>query len=327
MIRFSHILTLTLAYCLQAPAQDTLRQRAYYPESVPMDDETVEWRKDIYKEIILTEEANSGLFSPSDQEDEFTGLFANIFDMVIQGKIKLYKYEIDSNEKLTRRNEISIKNILDDYHITYTADSTGLISINRSDVPYADITSFYVKEAVYYDAVNSSFRSKVIALCPVMVLEDEFSDQPVRYPLFWVRYAELQPRLENIIFYPEARNHALRMTMDDFFTLNRYKGEIYKVYNDQATTLAQTCQNDSSLTAEREKIAGGIKELQKRAYNVYHGRQAQKVVEEIQPETVIRYRWVFPWQKKKTLEARKESENDNTNTAGDNDNNENDIKE
>ena len=299
-----------MACSIHLMAQNTLRQRIYYPAGVDMNEETVEWRKDVYREIILTEEANSGLFSPSDQEEQLTGLFANIFDQGIQGKIKMYKYEIDGNEKLTPRNEITIKNILDDYHITYTADSTGLISINRNDVPYADITSYYIKESVYYDAVNSCFRTKVIALCPVMVLEDEFSDQPVRYPLFWVRYRDLQRRLSNVIFHPEPRNIALTMTMDDYFTLNCYKGEIYKVYNDQATTLAQTAKDDSSLSAEREKIKSGINEVIKRTYNLYHGQNKPVKVDK-QPEVKIRYRWVFPWQKKKADAARKQ-DGDNT---------------
>lgn len=308
MIRSTYIL-IAMAYSLaitaQSAAQDTVRQRNYYPVGVPMDEETVEWRQDVYREIDLSNKANAALYSPADQNDRLTGLFANIFDMAIQGKAKLYKYEIDGNEKLTPRNELTVKSILDDYHITYTADSTGQISINCSDMPYSDINTYYIKEAVYYDAVNSSFRNKVLAICPVMILEDEFSDHPVRYPLFWVRYSDIQSRLKDIIFSPEANNLAMRMTMDDYFVLNRYQGSIFKVYNEQATTLSMYCKDDSTMAQEQKRIEGRLKDVRNKTYNVYHSEKKKADSQQAKPVEKIRYRWAMPWQKKKAAEATK----------------------
>lgn len=270
MTRYSYILSIALAWTVATTAQETLRQRAYYPTGVPMEDETVEWKQDVYRELSLLEPANAGLFSPADQLDKPQGLFAHIFDMAVKRIIHLYKYEIDGNEKLIPRNEMGIKNFLDDYHIAYTADSTGRLTFNKNDIPYAEVTTFYIKEAVYYDAVNSSFRTKVIALCPVLVMEDEFNDQPVRYPLFWVKYQEMERYMQHVIFRPEIRNLAVRMTMDDFFTLNRYKGDIYKVYNPHATTLSQYCKNDTVMQEEQQRIERNLQEVRRRVYNIYH---------------------------------------------------------
>jgi hypothetical protein len=45
------------------------------------------------------------------------------------------------------------------------------------------------------------------------------------------------------------------MTMDDYFTMNRYKGKIYKTNNMLGKTLAQVVGNDpKKLTAEQERI-------------------------------------------------------------------------
>ena len=69
----------------QILAQDTVRQQDW-PTGVPMDDETIEWRQDIYRELDLTKERNAGLYSDSFQEEETTGLFAKIFEVALDGK-------------------------------------------------------------------------------------------------------------------------------------------------------------------------------------------------------------------------------------------------
>jgi hypothetical protein len=51
------------------------------------------------------------------------------------------------------------------------------------------------------------------------------------------------------------RNNAATMNLDDFFTLNRYKGKIYKTTNMLGKTLAQIAGNDSTkLSAEQKRI-------------------------------------------------------------------------
>jgi hypothetical protein len=42
--------------------------------------------------------------------------------------------------------------------------------------------------------------------------------------------------------------------MEDFFTLNRYQGKIYKTNNMLGKTLAQYCPTDSAMKAEQQRI-------------------------------------------------------------------------
>ena len=67
-------------------------------------------------------------------------------------------------------------------------------------------------------------------------------------------------------------NNAAVMSADDYFTQNKYKGEIYKTNNMLGRTLAQYCQNDSALKKEQQRIEDELKAFEK---NIY-GDQAKK---------------------------------------------------
>ena len=312
MIRLAYISFLLFLSALsgraQILAQDTVRQQDW-PTGVPMDDETIEWRQDIYRELDLTKQRNAGLYSDSFQEDETTGLFARIFEVALEGKIKLYKYDIDGNERLIKRNQTDIKHILDDFHIAYTCKG-NTVSVNKSDIPFAEVTVFYLKEAIYYDVINSSCSTRVLALCPVIVMEDEFSDEPVRYPLFWVKYSELERYLHSTYTIPEYRNLAGKMPMDEYFALNLYEGDVYKVYNAFGNAMSTEINNNTLLHAERAKIKQNFEKIQKTTYNIYYNDKKETQKAEVsKPEKVkTKHIWIFPWQKKKMKEAEKKEE-------------------
>ena len=67
-------------------------------------------------------------------------------------------------------------------------------------------------------------------------------------------------------------NNAATMSIDDFFTLNRYKGKIYKTTNMLGRTLAQYCPDDSAMAREQQRIE---KELLDFENNIF-GDQAKK---------------------------------------------------
>jgi hypothetical protein len=88
-----------------------------------------------------------------------------------------------------------------------------------------------------------------------MSREDDFGDAATKYPLFWVKYDELAPFLAKQTIMTSNLNNAATMSMDDYFTLNRYKGKIYKTTNMLGKTLAQVAGNDSTkLSAEQKRI-------------------------------------------------------------------------
>ena len=229
------------------------------------------WRRDIYREIDLMKDANAGLYYPVEPIGRQLNLFTYVFKLALNGYIPVYEYRLDGNEAFTDSAKVQMKTVLDNYHIFYE-ESNGKVRVDNSDIPSAEVKSYYLKESAYFDQANSSFHRKVIAICPVMTRDDDFGGEPSKYPLFWVKYSDLEPFLSRQEVMTSNLNNAATMSMADYFTLNRYEGSIYKTNNMLGRTLAQYCTTDSALTKEQRRIEA---ELAKFEQNIF-GDQERK---------------------------------------------------
>ncbi len=231
----------------------TQRMRIQYPTAFEMPEDVV-WRRDIYREINLNDEANSGLYFPTEPVGKQLNLFTYVFKLALNGYIPVYEYNLDGNEVLEESAKVNMKSILDNYHIFYE-EQGGKIKVDNSDIPSAEVKMYYLKESAYYDQANSSFHIKPLAFCPVMMREDDFGDEAAKYPLFWVKYSDVEPYLSRQTVMTSDKNNAATMNLDDYFTLNKYKGKIYKTTNMLGKTLAQIAGNDTAkLSAEQKRI-------------------------------------------------------------------------
>lgn len=239
----------------------TTRAQISYPTAAPMEEDVV-WRRDIYRTISLTDEANAGLYYPVEAVGSQMNLFTYLFKLMMRGKINCYEYRLDGNEVLNDASKIKPLAFLDNYHIYYEKKGNG-INIDNSDIPSKEVKSYYIKECAYYDQRSATFHTKVIALCPIMSREDDFGDAPQTYPLFWVKYDDVAPYLSKQIIMTSDLNNAATMTLDDYFTKNMYRGKIYKTTNMLGKTLAQYCKTDSAMTKEQKRIEGELVAFEK----------------------------------------------------------------
>ena len=231
----------------------SMRAQLTFPTAVEMPEEVV-WRRDIYRELDLTENANAGLYFPVEPQGRQLNLFTYIFKLAQNGYVPVYEYPTDGSDNFSDEAKVEMKTILDNYHIFYE-EQNGKLKVDNSDIPSAEVKKYYLKESAYYDQANSSFHIKVLALCPVMLREDDFGGESTQYPLFWVKYADLEPFLNRQTVMASSLNNAATMSMADYFTLNSYKGKIYKTNNAQGKTLLQLCNGDADkLSAEQKRI-------------------------------------------------------------------------
>ena len=242
----------------------TRRAQLMFPTTIDMPEDVV-WRRDIYREIDLMKDANAGLYYPVEPIGRQLNLFTYVFKLALNGYIPVYEYRLDGNEAFTDSAKVQMKTVLDNYHIFYE-ESNGKVRVDNSDIPSAEVKSYYLKESAYFDQANSSFHRKVIAICPVMTRDDDFGGEPSKYPLFWVKYSDLEPFLSRQEVMTSNLNNAATMSMADYFTLNRYEGSIYKTNNMLGRTLAQYCTTDSALTKEQRRIEA---ELAKFEQNIF----------------------------------------------------------
>ena len=251
----------------------SMRARLMCPTAIDMPEDVV-WRRDIYREIDLNKDANGGLYYPVEPMDKQVNLFTYIFKLALNGYIPVYEYRLDGNEVFSDSAKVKMKTVLDNYHIFYE-EKDGKLRVENSDIPSAEVKLYYLKESAYYDQANSSFHRKVLSLCPVMLREDDFGGEASKYPLFWVKYSDLEPYLSRQTVMTSNLNNAATMSMDDYFTLNRYDGTIYKTNNMLGKTLAQMCEGDTTkLTAEQKRIEAELKAFEENIFGDKHRKDS-----------------------------------------------------
>ena len=246
------------------------RAQVYFPTTAVMSEDVV-WRRDIYREIDLNEDANAGLYYPVEPIGSQMNLFTYIFKLMMTGQVKCYEYRLDGNEVFTDSARVKPLNFLDNYHIFYERVN-GRVKLDNSDIPSREVKGYYIKESAYYDQASATFHTKVLALCPIMSREDDFGDGTAKYPLFWVQYDDIAPFLSKQTIMTSNLNNAATMSVDDYFTKNMYKGKIYKTNNMLGQTLAQYCPDESAMTAEQKKIEAELAAFEKNLW----GDQARK---------------------------------------------------
>lgn len=249
----------------------TNRARIMFPTSAPMGEDVV-WRRDIYRELNLAEDANAALYYPEEAIGKEMNLFTYIFKLMMTGQIRVYQYRLDGVESFRDEDKVNPKTFLDDYHIFYEKQANGSIRLDNSDIPSREVKSYFLKEAAYFDQHTSTFHVKVLALCPIMTREDDFGDSGNKYPLFWVKYDDLAPFLSKQQVMTSNLNNAATMSLDDYFVRNQYKGKIYKTNNLLGKTLAQYCTNDSAMAKEQKRIETELATFEK---NIW-GHSAQR---------------------------------------------------
>lgn len=254
----------------------TTRAQISFPTGAKMAEDVV-WRRDVYRELDLNDDANAGLYYPTEPVGTQMNLFTYLFKLIMAGPrhggIAAYSYDVNSgNERFDESLRIQPLKFLDDYHIFYERGDRG-VHIDDSDIPSAEVKGYFIKESAYFDQVSATFHTKVQAICPVMYREDDFGDGVTKYPLFWVKYDDLAPFLSKQTIMTSNLNNAATMSLDDYFTTNAYRGKIYKTTNMLGKTLAQVAGGDTAkLSREQSRIE---KEIERFEQNVW-GDKARK---------------------------------------------------
>ncbi|MCH5181415.1 MAG: gliding motility protein GldN [Prevotellaceae bacterium] len=224
------------------------------------------WRRDVYRQLDLKKEANSVLYYPTVPADGRMNLYTYLFRQILRGQIKAYEYDLSGNENFSPDKQVKGKALMDQFKIFYESKD-GRLRVNDVDLRSDEVQVYFVKESIYYDQHTSTFRTRITALCPVMRKGDaEIGGNDQLYPMFWVKYEDAAPYFAKLMLMGSSLNNAAQISADDFFTLGRYEGDIYKTTNLQDRILADYCPTDSALTAERSRIERELSDVQRHVW-------------------------------------------------------------
>ena len=241
-------------------------------QSMPSD---AAWRRDLYRTLDLTKDANAVLYYPTTPQDGRENLFTYLFKLLLRKQIKAYDYKLDGNEDFSSKNEVTAKQLMDRYHIFYESKGDK-VRVNDADLPSDEVKAYFIKESTYYDQHTASFRSQVTAICPVLKRGDsDFGGELAQYPMFWVKMQDVAPYLGKLMLMGSSLNNAATMSADDFFTMKCYKGDIYKAVNLQDRLLSNYCLDDSAMLKEQKRIEKQLTDVQEHVYgrdSAYYAR-------------------------------------------------------
>ena len=123
----------------------SVRAQISFPTAVEMPEEVV-WRRDIYRELDLSKDANAGLYYPVEPQGKQLNLFTYIFKLAQNGYIPVYEYPTDGSDVFTDDAKVDMKTILDNYHIFYE-EQDGKLKVDNSDIPSSEVKKFFLKES------------------------------------------------------------------------------------------------------------------------------------------------------------------------------------
>jgi len=221
------------------------------------------WMRIIYRQINLTEEQNAPLYYPTQPMNGQMNLFSTLFQLVSEGKVNAYEY-LDGYEDFSNEHLVNLKDMLDRFHIFYEVQTKGkdtTFVVNDSDIPSADVKSYYVKEAWYFDQNNSIFDVKILAICPILTSDGDIGTTTMG--MFWIPYEELRPYIRNSFIMTSNINNAITFTMDDYFRRRMFKGDIIKTQNLMNQPLQAYCPTPDSLKREQDRIEGQLVTFEK----------------------------------------------------------------
>lgn len=253
-----------------AREQQTDRASLMFPTADEMPEDVV-WRRDIYRQLDLMADKNAPLYYPVEPTDHQVNLFTYLFRLFLTKRIPVYTYKLDGNESFAEKDRVTdVKEILDRYYIYYE-EKDGRYVVADNDVPSAQVTRYYVKESSYFDQRTGTYHAKVTALCPVLIEDDGTGAAAAPKPLFWIKYDDAAPYLSRLPIMSSNLNNVTNMTADDYFTMNRYDGKIYKTANMQGKVLANE-PDTAKMRKEQQKIEKQLVDFEE---NIWHQRQPE----------------------------------------------------
>ncbi len=235
----------------------TDRQQSFYEVREPSDAD-LQWMKVIYRQIDLTQGKNAALYYPEEPNADGENLFFIIMRLLAKNQISAYEY-LDGREMFTDEFKIKVAEQFDRFHIYYTeakgsTPKNPIYDFENADIPSNEVLSYLIIEKWEFDTRSNQMKARVEALCPVLHRMDEWGGEPVKYPMFWIKLNDIRPYMAQQYVFTDDDNNLARYSIDDFFKLNMYTGEIYKTKNLRNQSLRQMYPEDEAYKHAQDSI-------------------------------------------------------------------------
>lgn len=234
----------------QTGAKVTERMQSFFEAKEPSDAD-LSYMREIYRQIDLSKDANAPLYFPEDIIDGQENLFRIMLRLVVDGQIPAYEY-LDGREVFTDKYQINVTEMLDRFGIYYNG-SGKKVTIEEADVPTTQVLNYYIIEKWEFDKRSNRMKSRVVAICPVLNRYGDYGGE-AKYPMFWIKYDQLRPYLASQYVFTSDDNNLPQYSLDDYFNMGLYQGDIYKTKNLRNLSMAQMYPDPDDMKAAQDSI-------------------------------------------------------------------------
>ena len=180
----------------------------------------VMWKKTIWREIDFRQKMNQGFYYPVTPHENYKNLFTILKEALADptSGVVAYKDEARTGELInpTTWNEIQTQ-ITTTTQVPQYDEYDNQIGTKEvvSEMSSESVMRCQIKEEWYFDKQRSEMLVRIIAICPIRIVEKDGESVPER--LFWVPYDDnLRKILINAPFFNRS-NSAARLSYDDVF--------------------------------------------------------------------------------------------------------------
>jgi gliding motility associated protien GldN len=225
------------------------------------------WIREVYRFLDLTKGKNAALFYPVQPVGNQMNFYTMIFKLMGDGNLVAYDWN-NGKDLFVDKLRVNFGDVLERLEIPYQKNGNAY-SYDEFSIPSNEALGYYIKEAWYFDQSNSVLGVKTVAICPVLFRQeyvdgiDLGTDQGLREPQFWIPYENIRPYAARMPIMASDKNNVMNKTIDDYFRMRLYEGEIYMTTNMENKVLSQKYTTPEALKEAQEKIEGELKEFDK----------------------------------------------------------------
>ena len=181
-----------------------------------------------------------------------------------------------SHQRLTDQYRIKVADMLDRFDIYYqkakgSTEKNPRYTIEEADVPSGQVQKYYIIEKWEFDRRTNRMKTRVEAICPVLNRSADFGGD-AKYPMFWVKFDQLRPYLAQQYIFLNDDNNLPQYSLDDYFNLGMYDGEIYKTRNLRNLSMAQMFPDEDDMKRASKTASTTVFETTARTFGCLRAR-------------------------------------------------------
>jgi len=226
------------------------------------------WIREVYRELNLKKGKNAALYYPVQPVGNQMNLITMIFKLMAEGNLIGYKWN-NGQDLFTDNLVEDFGYVLNKLEIPFQKNGNTYV-FDEFSIPSNEVLSYYIKEAWYFDQSNSALGVKIVAICPVLARQEYLDEVDMdsestafREPLFWIPYEDIRPYAARMPVMASDLNNVMNKTIDDYFNMRLYEGEIYKTTNMENVFLTQKFVTPETLKHAQDSIETQLKQFDK----------------------------------------------------------------